>query len=113
MAYYTSEDLRRSADHERSNIVRWIYEYAEKVERETGIYGVSLATVIRDVAGKINTFSDRDPEPRRSIWGTNVGHGHVWPRPDGNRARCGGPTHCDLCAQHAEQFNNPDTVSAS
>lgn len=25
----------------------------------------------------------------------NVGHGHVWPRKDGNRVRCGGP----LCKQ--------------
>jgi len=28
----------------------------------------------------------------------NRGHGHVHPRPDGVRARCGGPTICSDCA---------------
>lgn len=27
----------------------------------------------------------------------NSGHGHVWPRPDGFKARCGGPTLCPQC----------------
>jgi hypothetical protein len=30
--------------------------------------------------------------------GTNTGHGHVWDRPDGVRARCGGPMTCKQCA---------------
>lgn len=29
---------------------------------------------------------------------TNTGHGHVWTRPDGMRARCGGPAICLQCA---------------
>jgi hypothetical protein len=29
--------------------------------------------------------------------GTNTGHGHVWPRPDGIKARCGGPPFCTVC----------------
>lgn len=29
----------------------------------------------------------------------NVGHGHVFPRPDGMKARCGGPALCSECAQ--------------
>jgi hypothetical protein len=28
----------------------------------------------------------------------NVGHGHVFPRPDGRRSRCGGPALCRECA---------------
>jgi hypothetical protein len=28
----------------------------------------------------------------------NEGHGHVFPRPDGIRARCGGPGICGVCA---------------
>lgn len=28
----------------------------------------------------------------------NTGHGHVYPRPDGSRVRCGGPTMCKDCA---------------
>lgn len=27
----------------------------------------------------------------------NVGHGHVVPRPDGIKARCGGPPFCSVC----------------
>lgn len=29
--------------------------------------------------------------------GTNSGHGHVWPRPDGMVATCGGPGFCREC----------------
>lgn len=27
----------------------------------------------------------------------NTGHGHVWARPDGIKARCGGPGLCETC----------------
>ncbi len=30
--------------------------------------------------------------------GTNTGHGHVWERPDGLKARCGGPNLCRECS---------------
>lgn len=29
---------------------------------------------------------------------SNCGHGHVYPRSDGAKARCGGPSICRLCA---------------
>ena len=29
----------------------------------------------------------------------NFGHGHVYPRPDGARARCGGPSICLVCSR--------------
>jgi hypothetical protein len=29
----------------------------------------------------------------------NVGHGHVFPRPDGRRAKCGGPPLCRECTR--------------
>ena len=32
---------------------------------------------------------------------TNQGHGHVWARPDGSRARCGGQRMCPECALDA------------
>lgn len=32
-------------------------------------------------------------------YGTNTGHGHVWPRPDGVKARCGGPGLCAQCSR--------------
>ena len=31
----------------------------------------------------------------------NTGHGHVYPRPDGRRTRCGGPGICHLCFRDA------------
>jgi hypothetical protein len=34
---------------------------------------------------------------------SNVGHGHVFPRPDGVRARCGGPGICKECAHDAQR----------
>jgi len=30
--------------------------------------------------------------------GSNTGHGHVWARPDGVKARCGGPGMCQQCS---------------
>jgi hypothetical protein len=30
---------------------------------------------------------------------SNTGHGHVFPRPDGMRARCGGPGMCSECSR--------------
>jgi hypothetical protein len=30
-------------------------------------------------------------------------HGHVVPRPDGMKARCGGPAICALCAREAAE----------
>jgi hypothetical protein len=29
---------------------------------------------------------------------SNTGHGHVTPRPDGVKMRCGGPAICSVCA---------------
>lgn len=31
--------------------------------------------------------------------GPNIGHGHVKPRADGVKARCGGPAFCSVCAK--------------
>lgn len=31
----------------------------------------------------------------------NTGHGHVWPRPDGMKAKCGGPALCPMCKRDA------------
>lgn len=37
--------------------------------------------------------------------GANVGHGHVTPRPDGVKARCGGPPFCSVCARELAAVN--------
>src|ERR1700683_239883 len=36
-----------------------------------------------------------------------VGHGHVTPRPDGVRARCGGPHMCPECARELMEAGRP------
>jgi hypothetical protein len=35
----------------------------------------------------------------------NIGHGHVRPRPDGMKARCGGPGQCSQCSIEFAQLN--------
>jgi hypothetical protein len=40
-----------------------------------------------------------------STEGQNIGHGHVFPRPDGVRARCGGPALCPACARDLARKN--------
>lgn len=37
--------------------------------------------------------------------GTNTGDGHVWPRPDGQQLRCGGPAHCLRCTVDAAMLS--------
>lgn len=41
---------------------------------------------------------DKAIQARMPRYMTNSGHGHVWPRPDGSRARCGGPGMCSVCS---------------
>lgn len=45
---------------------------------------------------------------------TNSGHGHVFPRPDGVRMRCGGPALCPECARDSavkRRGQDPETVA--
>ena len=37
-------------------------------------------------------------KPRPPMYKVNLGHGHVYPRPDGHVMRCGGPAICSTCA---------------
>ncbi|QGJ90136.1 hypothetical protein HWC80_gp076 [Mycobacterium phage Indlulamithi] len=39
------------------------------------------------------------------------GHGHVVPRPDGMKARCGGPGMCAECSREQAQLNDPINVA--
>jgi hypothetical protein len=38
---------------------------------------------------------------------TSTGHGHVTPRPDGAKARCGGPALCHECARELAETGRP------
>lgn len=37
-----------------------------------------------------------------------MGHGWVTPRPDGRKARCGGPSACQQCQQEASRLRGRD-----
>lgn len=39
--------------------------------------------------------------------GTNTGHGHVWARPDGVKARCSGTLGCPECKADAKMYGKP------
>lgn len=46
--------------------------------------------------------------------GLNVGHGHVFPRADGHRMRCGGPGLCHECSRDKvilDRSRDPETVA--
>lgn len=48
-------------------------------------------------------------------YGTNQGHGHVWPRPDGMVVRCSGPPLCAECQSDARMVRllHPDRKKVS
>lgn len=48
---------------------------------------------------------DRGTVPTAAVADQNTGHGHVTPRPDGVRARCGGPSLCVTCAREQARKN--------
>lgn len=41
------------------------------------------------------------------------GHGHVKPRPDGMRARCGGPRICSACALELAEKTAIDALASN
>ncbi len=43
----------------------------------------------------------------------NQGHGHVFPRPDGVKARCGGPAICHVCAIDLGRKNAQESIAAA
>lgn len=43
----------------------------------------------------------------------NTGHGHVFPRADGVRARCGGPSICAECARDLARKTGQETMTAA
>jgi hypothetical protein len=43
---------------------------------------------------------------------TDCGHGHVYPRPDGHKARCGGPGMCMRCAMDLMQKDQLERANA-
>lgn len=66
---------------------------------------VSMAmAALRYVAGDILNLVTESDHMKTFLPGqaaqspSNTGHGHIFQRPDGARARCGGPASCSECA---------------
>lgn len=49
------------------------------------------------LAGRVEAAGVADDETELVVPHTNSGHGHAWARPDGVKARCGGPAACSQC----------------
>jgi len=86
------------------------YTFAERLEEKFGISlereEINAWTDLGDVKNSVvNQYLPRRETDAEKIkknmpmYGTNVGHGHVWARPDGSKARCGGPSICQACAR--------------
>lgn len=105
-------EIEKALLRQRLQIVNYIYGLADDAERtqDSSGLGITKATAMmyRAIAGKINTFQDEKLEAPALSWGpgTNTGHGHVWRRPDGIRARCMGPGGCLVCSEDKVRLNN-------
>lgn len=51
---------------------------------------------------KVNWPTSMKVATQKVTWG----HGHVYPRIDGTKARCGGPGMCNECSRDQAQLNN-------
>ena len=76
--------LRVAGSHLAGDYGREMFDWADHVDA-VNIGGRPLP---RGVA---------DPRARDPRIGANAGHGHVWERPDGMKARCGGRALCSEC----------------
>lgn len=58
---------------------------------------MALMLELANIDVLIEEHPDRVPTIPVSGPGSNTGHGHVWARPDGVKAPCGGPGLCAVC----------------
>ncbi|HET8687638.1 MAG TPA: hypothetical protein VFM18_13385 [Methanosarcina sp.] len=79
-----------------SDIMRWVDAYAHDYATEG-----KLSNMRQKVESEIQAALSSDSSSSPTVQASNLGHGHVIPRPDGFRARCGGPSFCKVC--RAEQ----------
>ncbi|WP_320533625.1 hypothetical protein [Robbsia andropogonis] len=62
--------------------------------------GVMLSSVTELAEEALDEAIDTARKEQNPI-GSNTGHGHVWKRPDGLKAKCGGPGMCAKCSRDA------------
>jgi hypothetical protein len=97
--------VRADADaRDAITLMRFIFQHFGDVSMSHHLTDevMRAARRIESIAEKLGV-SMTDTKPIR--WfdllrvGTNSGHGHAWARPDGMKARCGGPSMCTECAR--------------
>ena len=83
--------------------------------RDLVLQAMSAAAAIRELEAKLDAEREKAP----SFIGGNTGHGHVWERPDGIKARCGGPGICAECSKdqaavmRAKEFAGRQGITSS
>lgn len=87
----------------------WMAEVLRGAASQIEILGrVSYVDHLRSIAAYLDA---RALEQREAVTvygpGSNTGHGHVWKRPDGVTARCGGPVLCLSCRADAKFYATP------
>jgi hypothetical protein len=86
------------------------YDAVFEIIRNTPSSVTENARVWRAVGVALDAMNVPSDEPPTGIRmtgelarvGGNSGHGHAWSRPDGVRARCGGPGLCIECSYDQE-----------
>lgn len=73
---------------DRRALARVFLVCSRKAAKATSTQAASPAAIRDERGGKVSAANGTN----------NEGHGHVYPRPDGVRARCGGPTICVECS---------------
>jgi len=98
----TAEECSVNAD--AITLMRFIFSHFGDVSMSHHLTDEVVAATrrIEAMAAKV---CNQEVDPKPIGWfdtlrvGTNSGHGHAWARPDGVKARCGGPALCSQCAR--------------
>lgn len=96
----TAYKIANHFDAFRNGLPDEYQDWAAEISRDLRWLAAAEASAQAEIPGKpVEKWSD-------NIVGTNAGHGHVWPRPDGQTMRCGGPTMCRVCRFDQLRVNN-------
>lgn len=87
---------------------RLVQHYAQQAHNRGGGLEMALNMMAEDLRrawdGLPPLYPAEAPASRRALERiASEGHGHVLPRPDGGRMRCGGPALCARCRRDAAE----------